>query len=124
MLYYRNEDLNQTGNIETTALYSDEIFTNIIGYAIYNVTLFENELLNINIDIEYSNFILDINEKETSSIFFNIALNNNSKYGRLNDGFYEFDILGGSGKYFNATGKVYIYVDERKVRNVKLVINH
>ena len=68
--------------------------------------------------------MLDIKEEMTSSILFNIAIYNNSINGRLEEGFFEFDILGGSGKYFNATGKVYIYVDERKVRNVKLVINH
>ena len=124
MLYYRDEDLNQTGNIQTTPLYSDEIFTNIVGYGVYDILLIKNVLLDNNIDIQYSNLMLDIKEEMTSSILFNIAIYNNSINGRLEEGFFEFDILGGSGKYFNATGKVYIYVDERKVRNVKLVINH
>ena len=121
-LFYRKSDLVEYVPIQSTNLYSDDTFTNIVGKAVYTITYIREfkEGIFFQYDIEKSVYYLD-----GGCIYFTISLVDRSNFRRLDiDSYYIFNISGGSEKYINATGKVYIYTDIKGVRNIVIDVNY
>jgi hypothetical protein len=121
-LFYRKSDIVEYVSIQSTNLYSDDTFTNIIGKAVYTNTYIREfkEGIMFQYDIGNSVYYLD-----GGCIYFTGALLDKSNSRRFNtDSYYIFNISGGSEKYINATGKVYIYTDFKGVRNIVIDVNY
>jgi hypothetical protein len=121
-LFYRRTDLSQVQNLQNSPLYSSTLFNEVVGTALYNVTLYEgyDEVNGLTIfDVEDSTFFLN-----KGALFFKLALTNQSESNFLNPGVVESQILGGNGEYLNAKGTVTIITDENLVRNVIIKVKH
>jgi hypothetical protein len=121
-LFYRLSDLEITQNLQETKLYTSRLFNEIGGVGFYNLSIVEktNESNNLNIyDIEDATYFLN-----NGTINFKIALFNSSKQNILNPNRYEFQILGGSDKYFGAVGKITLIISDDKVRNLIIDITY
>jgi hypothetical protein len=129
-LVYKVEDLEIFNNVDTINLYPNTSFNNVVGKAVFNYNLINNNFNGTNFQTLYIDnvtFFLNIKtdiDNNTDSIFFTVSLYNNSN-GRyiLPDKLYTFQILGGSGKYNGATGNVYLYADINGTRYVKIILN-
>ena len=123
-LFYRNTDILQTDDLQSTFLYSSSLFNVIAGAAFYNVTLFQifNTLVQgvNNYDMQDATFFLN----DEGTIFFKLAAFNKSEFNMFKPGELKALILGGSGKYLYATGTVTIIIDENLVRNITIEITY
>jgi hypothetical protein len=120
--FYRISDLEITQNLLQTNLYTSRLFNEIGGIVFYNSNIIKktNEFNKINIyDIEDVTYFLN-----DGTINFKIALFNNSMGIIFNLGQYVFQILGGSGKYFGAVGKITLIINDDKVRNLIIDITY
>ena len=121
-IFYRNSDLTTTNNVQSSDLYSSTLFDTVIGKVIADINI--SDFFNCSSYDTYSNTSVVYYLKEDSSIFYKICLQNKHNGDRLLPGFFIFKILGGCGKYVNATGNVYVYISDDLVRNIKLIIDY
>jgi hypothetical protein len=120
---YRESDLENNNNTQTSNLYSSTSFENVIGFLMAQINLNEkSDGTQFNsFDTTYCTFYLNNNQ---DTVLCYLALYNQSSKNRLNkNDFYTFQIIGGSGKYLGATGNVYWYIDDKAIRYVKIIIN-
>lgn len=126
-LYYRREDLESYNTLTFTPLFSDLQFNNIIGGLNVATNLLQY-YKGIELNTFYSGilyFYLDNNEtKKKDSISAVFTAFNDSTKNILEPGFFTYQIIAGEGKYQGASGKVYIYNDEKLIRSVKIVVNY
>ena len=62
-----------------------------------------------------------IGDSGIDCIFFNYSLLNTDIGNKFTEGYYEFEISGGQGFYKGATGTVYIYINPKLERIVKVI---
>jgi hypothetical protein len=126
-VYYRREDIESYNTLNFTPLFSDLQFNNIIGGLNVATNLLQY-YKGIELNTFYSGilyFYLDNNEtKKKDSISAVLTTFNDSTKTILEPGFFIYQIIAGEGKYQGASGKVYIYNDEKLIRSVKIVVNY
>ena len=120
--WYRFNDIKQFNNVQNIDAYSDKLFLNptvkIIELLAQVDYYIENNIDNFS--IEYVTYLLG--DTKEDSIYTQYSLYNKSIKSIFKPGYYIFPIINGTGKYINASGKVYIYVGEDLIRNVVLEI--
>lgn len=113
--FYREKDLEQTQNLQTSNLYDSTLFNIPVGKVLYVVNYIENIINGKHYELERDDatfFLFDFDQTSVDTINFVFTTYGKTLNTRLINGTdVTFQIISGTGKYLNAKGTINYNVD-------------